>query len=257
MKLNPGHFMLAVITAMFIAVNAKADLEELDPDVQDRQLAMAEELYIKKDVNGLLKLLRDSHLFIKTDVALKLGRLGARESLANLREYDEHYSRFACMPSGEFGVAIILIENKTPDSQKKALLAIATETGNKTKHTHSVINAAGRELSRFEGDDVISALADVNTYGAQHTVLTLQCKKLSTSDAIAKCITVLETHQTPQKAEAAQYLLATFGSKAELPVQALKARMEKKINPTDPTFTIPKTIINRCNRILEKIKEKE
>jgi septum formation inhibitor MinC len=245
---------LAMIMVTLAAAPARAKLAPLDPAVQEKQLAQAEEFYAKQDVNGLLKLLRESHLFIKNDVALKLGRLGAREALADLREYDRRYSRFACAPSGEFGVAIILIENKSPDRQREALLAAATETGNNAKHTHSVIDAAGKELSRFDGDDIITALADVNTYGAQYTVLTLQCKRLSEADAIAKCIAVLEAHETPQKAEAAQRILAGFGKSAELAVKELKARMEKRIKPEDATFTISRTIVSRCNRILEQIK---
>lgn len=252
-----AHLAVAPIVAALVAVPTYANLALLDPEVRGRHLAKAEELYAKQDVNGLLKLLKESHLFIKNDVALKLGRLGARQALDDLREYDQCYSRFACAPSGKFGVAIILIENKTPDSQKKALLAIATERREKAKHAHSVIDAAGKELSRFDGDDIVSALADVNTYGAQYTVLLLQCRKMSKADAIAKCIAVLEAHVTPLKAEAAQRLLASFGKSAKSPVQALKARVERRIKPTDPIFTIPKTIITRCNRILKQIGKKE
>ncbi len=248
---------LTLILAILTAVETHADLAFLDPEVRKKSLAKAEQLYAGKDSAGLLKLLKESHLFIKKDVALKLGRLGATEALRDLRECDRSYSRFACAPSGEFGVAIILIENKTPDSRKKALLAVATEKREKSKHTHSVIDAAGRELSRFSGEDVAKALADVNTYGAQHTVLTLQCRKLSPSAAIAKCIAVLEAHQTPQKAEAAEHMLASFGKNAESAVQDLKTRTEKRIEPTGPTFTIPRTVVNRCNRVLKRIKEQE
>src|SRR3989338_3740498 len=126
------HFGLVTMMATLIALSAYAELALLDPDMRDRQLAQAEELYAKHDVSGLLDLLRESHLFIKKDVAIKLGRLGAREALTDLRKYDEQYSRFACAPSGEFGVAIILIENVTPDRQKKALLVVATEAGKNT-----------------------------------------------------------------------------------------------------------------------------
>ncbi len=240
-----------------VVAPAYADLEPLDPAIRNKQLAQAEKLYANKDVDDLLKLLKQSHLFIKREVALMLGRLGADKALPILRQYDQSYSRFACAESGQFGVAVILIENKTPNAQKKALLAVAAEAREKGKHPHSVVDAAGRELSRYEGDDIIKALADIRTYGAQYTVLEFQCKKLSESDAISKSIAVLEAHETPQKAQAAEQILITFGRSAKLPVEKLKARVEKRIKSTDPTFTISKTICNRCNGIVKQIEEDE
>lgn len=245
--------MFVIITG----IPAYADLELIDPDVLDKQLAQTEELYAKQDVDALLKLLKESHLFIKQDVALKLGRLGADKALPILRKYNKSYSRFACAESGQFGVAVILIENKTPDAQKKALLAVATEPREKGKHPHSVVDAAGRELNRHGGDDTIKALAGIRTYGAQYTVLRLQCKKLSESDAVAKCIAVLEAHVTPLKAQAAEQILIAFGSSAKLPVEKLKTRVGKRIKSTDPTFTIPKAIRSRCDRIIKQIEEDE
>jgi hypothetical protein len=66
---------------------------------------------------------------------------------------------------------------------------------------------------------------------------------------------VLERHETPQKAEAAQTLLISSGKPASAPVQSLKARVESKIKSSDPTFTISKTIAGRCERILKTISE--
>jgi len=252
-----NRLILAIMFVVTTGIPAYANLAPLDPDVRDKQLAQAEELYAKQDVDGLLELLKESHLFIKQDVALRLGRLGADKALPILRDYDQRYSRFACAESGQFGVAVILIENKTPNAQKKALLAVAAEAREKGKHPHSVVDAAGRELSRYEGDDIIKALADIRTYGAQYTVLELQCKKLSESDAISKCIAILEAHETPQKAQATEQILIAFGRNAKSPVGKLKARVEKRIKSTDPTFTIPKTIRNRCNRIIKQIEKDE
>jgi len=252
-----NRLILAIMCVVATGIPAYADLEPIDPDVRDRQLAQAEELYAKQDVDGLLKLLKESHLFVKQDIALKLGRLGADKALSILRQNDHSYSRFACAPSGQFGVAVILIENKTADAQKQALLAVATEPRKESKHPYSVIDVAGRELSRYEGDDIIKALVDIRTYGAQYTVLELQCKTLSESDAISKCIAVLEGHVTPQKAQAAEQLLIAFGSNATMPVEKLRMRVEKRIKSTDPTFTIPKTIRNRCNKIIKQIEKDE
>ncbi len=250
----------AIFAFMFVTVatiQTYAHLSPLDPTVKDKQLAQVEELYAKQDVDGLLKLLKRSHIFIQQDVALKLGRLGADKALSILRQYDQDYSHFECAPSGQFGVAVMLIENKTRDAQKKALLAVATEPLEQSKHPHSVIDVAGRELGRFDGDDVITALKDVNTYGAQHTVLKLQCMKLSQSNALAQCITILENHETPLKAEAAQHILVTFRNNAKSPVEELKARVEERIKATDSTFTILKTIRNRCGMVLKQIEEDE
>lgn len=251
-----AHLALALALGAVGALPAHADLVPLDPDVRAEQLAQAEELYAKRDVDGLLRQLKESHLFIKTEVALKLGRLGAERALPVLREYDRRYSRFACAPSGQFGVAVILIESKTREAQKKSLLAVAAEPRDKTKHAYSVIDAAGRELGRFDGDDIVTALADINTYGAQHTVLEAQCKRLSRPDAISRCIVVLEAHETPQKAEAAQQILAAFGSPARPEIEKLKVRVEKQIKATDPTFTTAKTILNRCRVLLKQMQGK-
>ena len=249
--------ILAIMFVVTTGIPGYANLERIDPDVRDKQLAQAEELYARQDVDALLKLLKESHLLVKRDIALKLGRLGADKALPILRQNDQIYSRFACAPSGQFGVAIILIENKTADAQKKALLAVATEPQKTGKHPHSVVDVAGRELSRYEGDDIIKALVDIRTYGAQYTVLELQCRKLSESDAISKCIAVLEGHVTPQKAQAAEQILVAFGSNAKMPVEKLRTRVERRIKSTDPTFTIPKTIRNRCNRIIKQIEKDE
>ena len=252
-----NRLILAIMFVVTTGIPAYADLELIDPDVRDKQLAQAEELYAKQDVDALLKLLKESHLVIKQDIALKLGRLGADKALSILRHNDQSYSRFACAPSGQFGVAVILIENRTADAQKQALLAVATEPQKKSKHPYSVVDVAGRELSRYEGDDIIKAVVDIGTNGAQYTVLKLQCKKLSESDAISKCIAVLEEHVTPPKAEAAEQLLIAFGSNATMPVKKLRMRVEKRIKSTDPTFTIPKTIRSRCNKIITQIERDE
>jgi len=248
---------LVLTMAILLTATAQANLDMPDPEVLKASLVKAQELFIKRDVQGLMTLLKTSHLFIKQDVALMLGRLGATEALEDLRQFDKQYSQFACAESGEFGVAVILLENTDPISQKNALLAVATEARQTAKHAISVVDAAGRELNRFQGDDIEQALTPVNTYGAQFTVLASRCRKLSLLEAITKCIAVLESHETPQKAEAAQSLLITFGKPAIRPVQELRTRVEKEIKNTDPAFTLPKTIVSRCQRILDQIGDKE
>jgi len=251
------HLALALALGAAGARPAHANLPIPDPKVLAKHLAQAEELYAKRDVDGLLRLLEKAHLFAKQEVALKLGRLGAERALPVLREHDRRYARFPCAASGRFGVAVILIENKTKDAQKKALLAVATEPRKKAKRARSVVDAAGRELGRFDGDDIVTALAGVNTYGAQHTVLEARCRKLSRSDAIALCIAVLEAHETPMKAQAAERILAVFGSHARSEIEKLIARVEKRIKPADPTFTKAKTIRSRCRWLLKRIRREE
>jgi len=242
---------------LLLTATAQANLEILDPEVQKASLVKAQELCDKRDVKGLMTLLKESHLFIKKDVALMLGRLGAVEALEDLRQLDKQYAQFACAESGEFGVAVILLENAEPYSQKEALLAVASGTSRNLTNALSVVDAAGRELNRFQGDDIEQSLTPVNTYGAQFTVLASHCRKLSLLEAITECVAVLESHETPQKAEAAESLLITFGKSAVQPVQELKTRVEKKIKNTDPAFTLPKTIVSRCQRILDQIGDKE
>jgi hypothetical protein len=252
-----ARFGFAIIVAVLVTPLTHADLLLLDPDDREKQLAEAEKHYAKRDVAGLHTLLRESHLHIKKDVALKLGRLGATEALDDLREYDRRYSRFACSATGEFRVAIILIENETSESEKKALLALATEPRDKAKHAHSVIDAAGRELSRFKGDDIAKALVDVYTYGAQYTVLFHECRKMPKADAIARCIAVLEAHETPLKAEAAEDLLIGFGKSAKSSVQALMDRADRRIGSKAATAKISQTIRYRCSKILKQIEANE
>lgn len=248
---------LALILATIVITSAHADLDHIDPVALKIALANANELFLRRDIPSLMALLNESHLFVKQDVALKLGRLGAKEAIEELRQLDKTYATFACAESGQFGVAVALIENPEKARQRTVLLEIATEAGKHPKHPISVIDQAGRELSRFEGKDIEEKLASINTYGAQFTVLALECRKLSSSDAIAKCIEVLERHETPQTAEAAQSLLISSGKPATSPIQELKARVEAKIKTSDPTFTLSKTIAGRCERILKTISEGE
>ncbi len=241
---------------IFTNTYSYASLAPLDFETRDRQLAEVDKLYRKQDVKGLLALLQKYHLIIKKDVALKLGRLGVKEAINDIQKYDKQFSRFNCLESGEFKVAIILIENRHKDSQKKSLLKIATEPLNKEKYAYSVIDAAGRELHRYKGNDIIKALTNINTYGAQFTVLFLRCESISKINAIEKCISVLEAYETPQKAEAAQDILISYGKDAEVQTKNLKMMAEKRIKINNSVSSIQKTIINRCNWILKRINKK-
>lgn len=112
-------------------------------------------LYDAKDVDGLLTLMKEAHLFVKVEAALCLGRLGARSALADLTRLDAQLSRFACRESGEFGVAVILIENESEEAERAALLAVATADPKESKLAHSVIDKAAEELARYTGEEIV------------------------------------------------------------------------------------------------------
>lgn len=250
-----NKFTLGVLLSLVNVAPARSELAELDPVFRTDQLFRAERLFQNRDVHELVAMLKNSHLIIQKDVALKLGRLGANEALPLLQALDREYSRFECLPSGEFGVAALLITEKENGAQRKALLAVATEPWPYKNHADSTVDVAGRELSRFSGDDIISTLRGIRTYGAQYTVLAHKIRKLSSKDAIRECISILAVHETPMRAEAAQDLLISFGESARPAVEELKDRVGKQIKQSDPKWTVPKTIVERCDRILTRIEE--
>jgi hypothetical protein len=252
--MRPDWRLATTVLAMICAVcSASAKLVPISRAELEAGRAEAEGLFERGDVEGLVALLDEAHLFIKTEAALHLGRLGARTVVERLRDLDEQYARFDCAPSGQFRVAIILIENRTAEEEKNALLHVATQELGDTPYAHSVIDAAGRELSRYEGVEIVERLEGVDTYGAQYTVLAHRCRGLALDDAIAKCVAILEAHETPMKAEAAQELLISYGPAAVPAVSALWDRVEERIGPTDEPFTIDRTIVGRCGRILDEI----
>ncbi len=243
-RLGPGLLLLAGV--------GYANLPMISAEELDAGLKKALALFEAKDGAGLRGLARDSHLFIRQRAALYLGRLGSKDALLELKALDKQWARFACCPSGEFGVAVILIENDTEEKRKAALLDAATRPAAESLLAGSVIDAAGRELARFTGDD-LDKLKGVRTYGAQYAALVHRCRGLSEADAIAACISQLEAHETPQAAEAAGEVLLSFGSKAAPSIRALRERASARIDPDGPTFTIPKTIVFRCDRILARV----
>ncbi len=252
-----NRIRLYVIVMAFIVIAvlpAHAYLANLDPVVRVEQMKKAVALYEAGDAAGLREMLKDSHMFIQQDVALRLGRLGDEQSLEMLKNLDAQYKNFACAPSGQFGVAVMLIENKTADARKKALLKAATATDYK-QYASSVVDCAGRELVFYADEEVAAALKDVRTYGAQYTVLRWECYRTSDNHAIEKSIGVLEQHETPQKAEAAEDILKEYGAASIEAVMALKERVAKKVDPEITGHTIEKTIVSRCEEILRSAKK--
>jgi hypothetical protein len=252
--MRPAWWVKLVIGAILcVALPTSAKLVPISEEELEAGRAEAAALFDRGDVEGLVALLDEAHLFIKTEAALHLGRLGARTAVERLIKLDEQYSRFDCAPSGQFRVAIILIENGTAEEEKNALLHVATQEPGDAAYVHSVIDAAGRELSRYEGVDIVERLLSVNTYGAQYAVIAHRCRGLAPDEAITWCVAILAAHDTPMTAEAAQELLISFGPAAGPPVRALRDRVAQRIAPTDAPYTIDRTIAGRCDRILREI----
>lgn len=242
---------LALLLAASALAPLHAKLPMIDPAVRKAELAKASSLYARQDIPGLRALLESADIIVRCDAATKLGRLGATEALDALRKLDAQYANFACAPSGEFGVAVLLIENPDRDRRRAVLLEVATSPIEQEKYSFSVIQEAGRELSQYEGADLERRLANVNNYGAQYTVLSQRCRKLSQDEAIALCVAVLSQHETPQKAEAAGEVLVAFGPAAMAPVQELQKNIGATENPRRST------IANRCARILSGISSQQ
>jgi hypothetical protein len=235
-------FMTLFLLTLFSASTSKADLSLISPQVLKVQLSISEKLYSNKDVDGLIKQMNTTHLLIAREAALKLGRLGAVQALPQLKKMNDNYCDFACAPSGHFAIAICLIKHKTIKTQKKALMSLASNNKDCT-----IASQAARELARYGDSSLIEALLPIKTYGAQYTVLKLQCEKLSdNNEAITLCINVLKKHQTPLKAQAAQELLISYGAAAKKAIRVLLSKIETGQNST-------KTTVNRCQQILRAI----
>jgi hypothetical protein len=247
---------LALLLAALLAAPASADLPNEDPRVVRRELREAKAHFEKRDAESLKTLFGKATFMAQPQIALYLGRLDAKEMLPTFEGKDKQLSRFACRECGEFGVAAILLQQPDRESEKAALLKVATTNPRdpKAEYVYSVINVAGRELAQYGGDDVIKQLAPVNNYGAQYTVLKLRVQNMKQDVAIQYCVRVLEKHETPLTAEAAQELLTAFGEPAVNAVRLLRDRTQPKIDLARK-IDVRQTVVSRCNRILEEIKQ--
>ncbi len=248
-----SSFFAALVAAlMLVGVGAAtSDLQMIDPAELRQAKAKADRLFNNKDVEGLIDMLKASHLFVQADVAIKLGRLNAKSAIEELERLNQFYCRFACAESGEFRVALILIENEGDELEQKALLDVATAAAK--QYPPSVIDRAGKELSRYSGAEIQERLESVQTYGAQFTALAHQFRNLSQDDAVRLCIRILERHETPLKAQAAEDLLISFGRRSTAPVRQLKSRIAAQAQPTKARFTPQNTVLSRCDDILRQI----
>jgi len=116
-------------------------------------------------------------------------------------------------------------------------------------------NAAAKALLPLANDAVIAELAKIPSYGAEYTTLAYRCRKLPEPKAVARCIEILEKHETPMKAEAAGRLLREYGEAALEHLRELKARMAARAEKLGGPNGIVGTVIRRCERsiaIVEK-----
>lgn len=233
---------------------ATADLPMIDQEELRQAKSKADRLFKNRDVEGLIGMLKASHLFVQADVAIKLGRLNAKEAVNELNRLDKSYRNFACADSGEFHVALILIENEGKELERKALLDVATAAA--TQYPPSVIDRAGRELSRYSGAGIRERLQSVRTYGAQFATLAHRCRSLSQHDAVKLCIEVLERHETPMKAQAAEDLLISFGDRSIQPVKQLESRIADQARTLNAGSSLQHTVRSRCEDIIRQISKR-
>jgi hypothetical protein len=244
---------MAIIVSALSASRLLADLPAMDIHQIELERKIARAAFGAKDADALMMLLNKGSFYVRPEVALYLGRLGTSKAKPKLLELNAQYAEFPCMEQGEYGVAILLIKNKKRKAQKKSLLDAATCDPRKKKWPFSVIDKAGEELLRYGGIDIEKRLAGILTYGAQYTVLALQCRRLAAPEAIQKCIQTLEVHETPQKAEAAEkVLISHYWPTAETAVRELEGRMMKwmKENPADKGVRL--TVFSRCGKLLQQ-----
>jgi hypothetical protein len=236
-----------MVLLLFLPTASKANLELISPEEYEKGKQRVEQCYSAQDITTLRGILSSSHLFVQARAALALGRLGDQQALDTLKKLDNLYRGFACAPTGEFGVAIILIENYSQGSeaQKKALLEKAVRADS------SVSSAAARELARFDDLSIIDPLSKLNEYGAQYTVLRLKCNRLLLEDRVELCVQVLEEHKTPMTAQSAQEVLIESGAVVVAAVKNLSQRIEAGKGTSKPELR--RTIMSRCEHILQNV----
>lgn len=249
-------------------------------DVRDGH-AEALRLYERKDVPGLIALVKNSNHVVKERAALYLGRLRAKEALAILRKNDAGYARHSTISKGSFAVAIVLIESTARHDAVASLMLMArtgfaneqeartyclgknylwcfellsaVEAKRYSHHgDHPRMNAAAEELLRFADDALALELSRIPSYGAQYAALSYECRKMRQRTAISHCIKVLKAqeHESPQKAKAAQRVLIDIGAAARPQVLALLQEMAAGIDKPPPPFTVNHTVVGRCEAIL-------
>ena len=240
---------ISCLLSILATTTVLADLPPHDPERVRQEHAAIVDAFGRGDPVSLRRLLRDVSFYGKPAAAMCLARLNATEALPEIRALNDQYARFPCSSTGDFGVAVILLEEQGWKAEKQRLLEIATSDTRAGQWPASVIDRAGRELAIYGGNQVIRSLQGVRTYGAQYTVLYLTTRSLPTSQIVDRCINQLSNHETPPKAEAAEDILIGLGPVASDKVRSLRAVMQERLAAAG-THSIAQTIVNRCNSIL-------
>ncbi|MBI5779587.1 MAG: hypothetical protein HZA49_09070 [Planctomycetes bacterium] len=212
------------------------------------------EQFVKgKDINGLIKVVKDGEIRSKEIAAKWLGEFGDQSAIPVLEEMNKFYANFECYSSGEFAVAICKIKNKGRTNKEKinALIELA-----KSK-TGSISSAAAIEISRFQDPVVLSALPELRKldgYGAVQAVIKLESFNLTREEKMPKYIQILKEHKTPMLAEGAENLLIEIGEPAiSNTIELLIGLDAGHTEMLRESFSITATVMTRCIRILEKI----
>jgi hypothetical protein len=208
----------------------------------------------RADGIGLRRLLQEASFYAKPEAAMGLAHLGVVEALPELRELDKQFAQFVCCPQGEYGVAVIMLESHGRAAQKARLLEAACAPPDGKQWSRSVSSCAGRELAAYVDDEVVESLRDINTYGAQYSVLYSTIRHLPLDEQLEHCIQQLAAHKTPQTTEAAQEILISLGLPAWPKVSQLRYVLQEKVQKAGPT-DIDSSIASRCTNILDAIAE--
>ncbi|HKK18124.1 MAG TPA: hypothetical protein VJ952_05530 [Opitutales bacterium] len=219
------------------------------PEILIFQFNQIEKLGKLGDEEVLLDYLKESHILIKRKAALELGHLRARKALPYIRCLANE-DRGGVNASGHFDVAIVLLACESREQQKSALLRVACEDPGHDRFRGFVVDEAGRELSRFADEEIVKQLTDVASCGAQYTVLKYQCAKLPQTEAINRCISLLEDCPTMEKSKAAAELLAEFGRSALQALEELLIRLEKKLEIGGPDRVRTLNVRNDCRELI-------
>ena len=177
-----------------------------------------------------------------------VGRIESKGRVTSVKKAKRALCHFQCSQQGEFGVAILLIENQNEPRRKNVLLDAAISTDTNT-FPRSVSDQAARMLSRYDDPILTQVLCEVPSYGAQYTALLQNSRRFTLSEKIKNYVEILGQHESPMKAQAAEELLITIGSTARNSIKQLRDQMiaspkSKKLG------SIENTVLSRCSRIL-------
>ena len=224
----------------------------INDEQHQKEKQQVEQLVKKKDINGLIQIVKEGETRSKEIAARWLGEFGDQTAIPILEEMNKVFATFICYESGEFAVAICKIKNKDKTNKDKinALMGLA-----KGKIS-SISSVSAIEISRFQDPVVLSVLPELrklNGYGAVQAVIKLESFNLTQEEKIPKYIQILKEHKNPMWAEGAENLLIEIGEPAVSKTVELLISLDAGHTETlRESFSITATVMTRCITILEK-----